>query len=210
MEQNPKLVPIPESTTYDSIRRIWNYTIGFLKVKVEDGVETDAILSGLGILVKTSEKYAILTAHHVVKEISKTEHIGLILSYKKENSRLNSKLIEFIDIARGSEESIGPDIALINLPVQIAKNLESRKSFYNLTRCKEMIMTAPPKDNLGIWFSQGFVDERTKTHENQRESAIVKSFCQFSAGGIVDSYEETDGYDYYHFPIDKEFEKFPR
>ena len=71
---------------------------------------------------------------------------------------------------------------------------------------KDELLINPPEENLGIWFAQGFVEELTKIDTDIRKPVTVKSFCQFSAAGGIDRYEEIDKFDYYNFPIDRELQ----
>lgn len=205
MDGKSKIVKVSEPTILESGRRIWDYTIGFLKLEAHEGYE-NAILLGSGVLVRVDDTYAILTAQHVVEVIPKNELVGLILSNKKETSKFDSNLVEFVEIARGHIDSIGPDIAVIILPLQVATDLEAKKSFYNLGIRKDDLLTNSVEENQGLWFAQGFVEERTKIDTDIRKPAIVKSFCQFSAAGGPEDYEETDEFDYYKFPIDTELQ----
>ena len=99
MDGKSKTVNISEPTIQDSIRRIWNYTIGFLKLESHDGYK-DANLRGSGVLVKANDAHAILTAQHVVKALPKKELIGLVLSNKKETPKLDPTLVKFVEIAK--------------------------------------------------------------------------------------------------------------
>lgn len=205
MDEKSKVVKVPEPTILDSGRRIWNYTIGFLKLEAHEGYE-NAILLGSGVLVRVDDAYAILTAQHVVEVIPKNELVGLILTNKKETPKLDTNHVEFLEIARGDIDSKGPDIALIVLPPQVAKSLEARKSFYNLTIRKDDLLANSIEEKQGLWFAQGFVEERTKIDTDIRKPATVKSFCIFSAAGGPEVYEVSNEFDYYKFPIDTELQ----
>jgi hypothetical protein len=202
MEKASKIVTIEEPLIIASARRAWNYTIGFLRLHSNETAE-DATLLGSGVLVKINGIRAILTAQHVVKVLPRQGKIGLALSNKKETSNIDASFLNIVEIERGNSDETGPDLAYIILAAHDANNIESKKSFYNLSLKKEQFSSAPPEEGAGIWFALGFVDEKTKIDENIRNPATVKSFCQFSSIGKIEAYETIGEYDYYNFPIDR-------
>lgn len=192
---------IPAAIVQEANKRISGYTVGLLRLHVVNNCE-EATLLGSGVLVRINNVYGIITAQHVNKHLPRKGRLGLILSDKKETTSIDVNGIEYIDIAKGSDDKKGPDLAVIHLSNEIASSIGAMKSFFNLAAHKDLMLNNTPKDNLGVWVSQGFIEELTQKTLNGRKPDIVKIFCQFGAAGGIEGYNFRDNYDYYRFPIE--------
>lgn len=171
------LMEIPRELIDAISRELSDYLVGIVKIKETRG-SADAILLGSGTLVRIDETYAILTAHHVADEID--GEVGLILASrfgpKLHSYTISSDFLSVASIATGSFATDGPDLAMLILPSQNAMQIRPIKSFYNLPRRSENILTAALNNDVGMWFLCGFADEFTTEGTPDRGYERVKVF----------------------------------
>jgi len=194
------MADIPKTLLDNCHGRIRNYTVGFVRVEQSKSGQ-DAILLGSGILVKTGNVCAILTADHVRRCLPTSGRLGLILSDKVEQTTIDISQIQYVSIARGDDESLGPDIGAVLLLDTTVSSLEARKTFYNLDLSKERMLKAPPDIRAGLWIVQGFVNEMTTDDLDPFSNERSKGFCMYGAFGGVEDYISNGDHDYYTFPI---------
>jgi hypothetical protein len=109
-----------------------HFTIGFGRLRVENGVEH--IMSvGSGTLVTVGSVDGILTAAHVIEALPKKGKVGIITSVD-ESSRLEAFKIEMdhaVPVVVGEQRSIelGPDLAFLRLPPESVGWLTAKNSF---------------------------------------------------------------------------------
>ena len=138
------LSDVPDALLLSCTKRIWEYTIGFVRVRLEGKTEV-ADLLGSGVLVRAGKSNAILTADHVLSVLPKSGRLGLILSDKEERTTIDVSGIEAFSIERGKLPELGPDIGAVLLSPPVASSLQARKSFYNLDLRKERMLSNPPR-----------------------------------------------------------------
>jgi hypothetical protein len=175
------------------------FGIGFLRV----GTARDAPhLLGSGILVTTCGQHAILTAHHVLEILPKTGRLGLVLESSLRQTTVDTAGLVYKEIARGTVDREGPDLGAVILPAPIAATLSSKKVFYNLDLRREKLLNNPPPRDFGVWFVNGFVDERTVTAPGVDGYSSVRGFFNLSAAGGPDEEASVVGeFDYYEMPV---------
>ena len=176
---------IPRNLMENVSKDILDFAIGFVKLREiksehENMSEEDAELGGSGTLIQIGKTSGILTAHHVLKNLPKTGEIRLIIatrfSPQLRRMTLQSEFLRRVEIARGPNDSEGPDLGLLILPPTDVGRLLVLKSFYNLSiRCKRMIAAPPPCDE-GLWFLCGFAGELTSDESPEQGYARVKAF----------------------------------
>ncbi|MCH7888586.1 MAG: hypothetical protein IIA00_04845 [Proteobacteria bacterium] len=198
-------VDIPFETKEETLKRISDYTVGFVKPTGLDG--HDATLGGSGTLVKIDECHAILTAAHVVKELRKREEIGLILSGSPRGQihkfTFHRELMREVQLPRKESlrASDPPDLSLVILPEAILGNITARKSFYNISKHRPHQLSAPPNYHLGYWAIIGFAEElsgeRPPSHGFQR----VREFNGKIVWGFANPLESDSEFDAWTFTI---------
>ncbi len=200
MPKESLISDIPKSILSRASQELWHYTIGFLRLGVT-GRQQTAELLGSGVLVTAKNQPAILTAHHVLKELPKSGRLGLVLSDKEEKTNIDVNGISYVEMDRGQVDADGPDIGFVRLSGAVASSIGAKKSFYNLDKHKEALLKNPPRDHVGFWDANGFIEQLTMVDTKTNPKQTVKAFCQFGAlGGVVD-YKERGKYDYCKFPI---------
>lgn len=179
------------------------YTIAFLRIEnAASGKQVD--LLGSGVLVSIGNTKAILTAHHVVQVLPRTGRLGLLLEKTREPHTIDSGGVAFLEIARGRRDSDGPDIAAVVLAPQIASAIAAKKSFYDIKSRRELLLYSPPELCDGVWFAQGFLEERTVVTPDPDGLGITKSFYNFSGVGGPENSFQINEHDYFEFPVSHE------
>jgi hypothetical protein len=136
----------------------------------------EAILIGSGTFVEFEGVFAILTAHHVAKEIDLASSVGLVLVEQEHRSEIRSQFLEIIEIARGADESKGPDLALIRLPPAKASEIRAFKQFFKLAQYREGMLERRPDPHQGVWFLCGIPDALTKDEASESGFGRVRSY----------------------------------
>jgi hypothetical protein len=147
-----------------------DFTVGFVKaiekVKLGSEKEIDAVLAGSGVLVTGHDRYAILTAEHVLKTLPESGPVGLILlsgaARKDHQFTLEMEHTQKITVGRGRYEEKGPDLGLIILPSNKVSDLKVWKTFYNLSKRKRRMLKQKPAHRLGPWIMCGLIGEMTQ------------------------------------------------
>jgi hypothetical protein len=171
---------IPRELNEKVGRRIIDYSVGL--ARLSDADDGHARLGGSGTLVKAGERHAILTAAHVVDYLWETTEFGVIIpradSGQRHRLTFQTKLLEKIVMSRerNSPENLPPDIALIILPSAQASDIAASKSFWDLSRDRDELLSDPPHWSLGFWVLSGFAGEWTAEHPPERGGYRLVTF----------------------------------
>ncbi|TAK06472.1 hypothetical protein EPO44_05370 [bacterium] len=191
---------VPERLIESVGHVLYDYSLGFVRIEdTPDG--EDAVLVGSGTLITLQNKYAVLTAHHVVKALPRKDRLGLILSSKLNATTVPVGGLHYLEIARGSVDSEGPDLGAVVLPSPIVGSLTAKKSFYNLDLRREQLLNRKPEINNGVWFVYGFVEEWTVEEKGVGGYERAKGFNALAGMGGVNSSYTVGNYDYFIFPV---------
>jgi hypothetical protein len=200
---NDEIIPLTEipATLFEhAIKDIANYSIGFAEVK-NGPRRQEVFLRGSGTLIAVGEKRAILTADHVVEKLPRDGRLGLILSPSRQQYTIDTRGLVFLRIARGTDDSKGPDLGAVILSPSIASSIGAIKTFYNLDIRRERMLSASPDRDLGAWAVHGFIDERTVEEPGDSGfNHIMRFYCLTGWGG-PDPAVSNGGYDYHTFPV---------
>lgn len=206
MEEFVQHDDIPDSLKYEIVRRLADYTVGFLHLEdTPDG--RDAELCGSGTLVVIGTSFAILTAHHVVQNLPKSGRLGILLSPTHEPHSIDCQGLHFLKIARGSVDSDGPDLGAVLLASSIAGSIAAKKVFYNLGQQRDRLLRNPPDSRDGLWFVQGFPEEKTVVQPGEiRGHGFVKRFYSFGVIGRPQTSFRNGDHDYFTIPVSSYFQ----
>ena len=202
MNNGIPITEMPSAIFEAAQRRMWDCTVGFVRVEKTRNVER-AILLGSGVLVRAGERRAILTADHVRNILSTTGRIGLVLSQSEETTNIDAGALAPNKLGRGTNDTEGPDLAVLHVAPLLAGALSSKKTFYNLSNRQDLLLGNAPDPHAGIWAANGFVEELTIPEASSTPEKTVTAFCQFAAFGGVENYQEREGHDYYDFPFEE-------
>ncbi len=194
------MTEIPDALFDEIVQDLAAYSIGFLRVE-NTPRGPDASLLGSGTLVAVGNIRAILTAHHVVRILPRIGRIGLILSSTAQQYTVDTQGLTFLEIDRGTDDSAGPDLGAIILSSSIAAAIGAKKAFYNLDLRRDTLLNSPPDRRDGVWFVNGFIDEKTVEEPGNAEYSRIKRFFNLSGAGSPDPSVQIGNYDYFSFPV---------
>jgi len=180
-----------------------DYTVGFVKVvempKKQNEPVYDAVLAGSGVLVASNGTRAILTADHVLKNLPKTETVGLVLLSIFDTTHhrylLDMQHVKQVTVCRGEDEASGPDLALLILPNTPLGALQTKKTFHNLDKRKAR-MVAEGSALAGPWAMCGLVGEMTQEITPLRGMEGAISFKGLCGPVVVNRHRHDSQFDY--------------
>ena len=145
--------------------------------------------------------YVILTAHHVIEHIErplKKKQLGLLFANKSRPHIIEPWEIELLKIARGTQDSVGPDLGAAVLRNQsFVTSIRANKVFHNLDKRREQLRNTPLAMTTGIWAAQGFVEKGIDTTADPNENLVEQvTFPCATVWGEPESEEKIDEYDY--------------
>ena len=116
--------------------------------------------------------------------------MGLLTSYRGNPHRykFETNHLSIHRIAKGQNDSDGPDIGLIVLPQEIIGRLKAEKSFFNIDRRRDRFNTGFIPIDRGFWFTLGFPGVFEFDIEPNRGFAEIKGYyglCGISGIGIA-------------------------
>ena len=176
-----------------------DYLVGFVLLK--GGGE--ARLGGSGTFVSIDNRHAILTADHVIQDLPSSSEIGLVFSSvsrpQLHSPKLNMDYAQKVTVARGSEPSKGPDLALLVLPDHDLATIKAIKSFYNLGIRRERMLREPPNNKDGQWLLSGMAAEWTTEEPPEKGVSRVFGFHGLTGVGFVGEELSVGDFDYKDF-----------
>ena len=199
------ILDFPDELSDSICESLSHFSVALLRVAIDQHIE-NSYLIGSGTLVLANGYLSILTAEHVVAELKGAEYLGLLTSYRGNPHRYTFERnhLSIHRIAKGQNDSDGPDIGLIVLPQENIGRLKAEKSFFNIDRRCDRFSTGFMPIDRGFWFTLGFPGVfESDIEPNHGFSAIkgYKGLCGIS--GIRKEYENRD-YDYLEMSIEYE------
>jgi hypothetical protein len=192
---------LPEAVRDAIWRNLTDYSVGFVRVEEDSGGQ-DAVLLGSGTLVAIGDTRAVLTAHHILTELPRAGRLGLILSQTPQHETIDTQGLKYCEIARGTVESEGPDLAAVVLAPQIANSIAAKKTFYNLDKRRDQLLQMPPDLSVGLWVVHGFVDERTRVDQGAAGGdPMIKGFYSLSGATAPEPPVSAGDHDYFVCPV---------
>ena len=182
---------------------IAQYTVGLSRI-VRVSNKEDFRLIGTGTLVTVGGLYCVLTADHVLAEIRSSDQLGLLTSFNGELRRhaFHFSHLGIHRIARGQDESLGPDIGLIVLPQTSIGSLHSEKVFFNIDKRIARFARGFLEKDRGFWFTTGIIGESEQVRGPARGFALVKGYLGLCGIAANPEEHEADGFDYVEMQIE--------
>ncbi len=201
MEEFVQPADIPDSLKDEAFRRLAHYSVAFLWLE-DTPHGWDAALRGSGTLVAIGKTFAILTAHHVIQKLPRSGRLGVFLSPTHEPHSIDVDGLQYLEIARGSDDSVGPDLGAVLLAPSIASSIAAKKTFYNLEQQRAKLLRNPPDLRDGLWFVHGFLDEKTVVQPDEVSGhGLVKRFYCYGGLGRPQTSFRTGDHDYFTIPV---------
>ena len=198
MEEFIKLGNLPQSLLDAIGKERTAFTVAFLRIK-DSPQCVDAQLLGSGTLVTAGQTQAILTAHHVVRELPRNGRLGILLEKASQPHSMDTSGLAFLEIARGEKDCTGPDLGAVILAPSIASAIGAKKLFYNLDSHRNLALKNPPGIHDGVWFVQGFLDERTVVTPDTDRQGKTTAFYNFTGFGGLEPAVQIGDFDYFDF-----------
>ncbi|MFH1321184.1 MAG: hypothetical protein ABII90_11095 [Bacteroidota bacterium] len=196
------ILDLPGSLVDTAFDHISRYSVALLRITTDKNIENMQLI-GSGTLVIINNFYSILTAEHVLAEIKPSDHLGLLTSFTGSPHRFkyDQNCLYIHKIAKGEDDSMGPDIGLIVLPQVDIGLLKAQKSFFNIDKRKERFSKSFLEKDRGFWFTCGFPGEWEIDLLTSSEFSSIKGYkALFGVSGISKEYEAS-GYDYLEMTI---------
>jgi len=194
---------LPKDLIRDISAKIHLYSTGLIKVTKDEKGKENAKLLGSGTLVQIEDTRGILTAQHVTQLISQDCSLGLTTHPDgiEHKNQIKSLHLNVVEIARPRKASEGPDLSFIGLPPVEANRIATTKVFYNLSKRRLALLSAPPDPNRGVWFIWGIPDEKTTNENSDRGFDSLRVFHVIcGAGGVNRTYSIID-HDYFEMNV---------
>lgn len=205
MDEDAEGIPIsrlPDEVLRKSAAILHSFSTGLVRLPDRPGGREEANMIGSGTFVVLDGTYGILTAHHVGQKIDLSSSIGLFLIEGEHKSVIRSQLLEVIEIARGSEESRGPDLSFVRLPLANAMEIRNYKQFFDLSLYRQGMLDDRPDPHSGVWYVCGIPDLLTEDEVSEGGFGRVKSY-QGICGATGPSNEFTEGqFDYMDLDVE--------
>lgn len=197
-----RVANLPDSVTDSVCDHIWQFTVGLTRI-IRDKRKEYPELIGTGTLIIVHGLHCILTADHVLTELPSTCSLGLLTSKLQRNVFERNEL-EIHRIARGLDDSKGPDIGLIILPQTRVGHLKAQKSFFNIDKRRGRFAAGFLNSCRGFWASCGVVAESGVDLNSDLGFKGIKGYLGlFGRSGISNEYKDA-GFDYLEMTIDYE------
>jgi hypothetical protein len=193
----PKTVAMPLIETV--LGDITDISVGFSKI-VPSQNPAEVQLAGSGTLVSAGGVRAILTAAHVVSNLPDSGDVGLIAPLRGGGYHapviIDMQHVQKILVAKGSDDSQGPDLGLLILSSADWSLLPTGKTFFNLSRRRDKMMNDPHPPLRGIWVICGMVGEWTNNPPKGRLSEHKKGFHGLCMPVVLTKERDQGDFDY--------------
>ena len=194
---------LPNEVIDRACDHISQYTVGLSRVILKNNKEEFRLI-GTGTLVTVGRLHCILTAEHVVVEIRHSDKLSLLTSFSGALQRhvFEYAHLEIHRVARGKNDSIGPDVGIIVLPQNHIGRLKAEKTFFNIDKRRERFSETVLDKERGFWFTTGVIGESEQTFEPTRSFSSIKGYLGLCGTAANPVESETDGYDYIEMHVD--------
>jgi len=198
-----KISDLPDELTDSICAHISHFSVALLRV-IRDASVDQMKLIGSGTLVIVNDYPAILTAEHVLAGLRGSDQLGLLSSFRGNLHRhtFSQNHICIHKIAKGDNDSRGPDIGLITLTEANIGHLKAGKSFFNIDKRRERFSKGLIESDLGVWFTCGFPGEFEVDLPPNHGFAAIKGYQGLCGRSGVSKEYYDSGYDYIEMSIE--------
>ena len=195
---------LPDELIEEIIAEIKPYVVSLVGVN-DFPPNEDLQLRGSGTLVKIEDKYGILTAQHVIPPLRKCKKLGLNLgSFIHSQPRLDTNLLEIVEVGTQTNDSFGPDLAVIMLPEYIAGMIKPKNPFWNISYNAKDVLSQNIDPEIGLCFVCGVIGEWTKISGPTGSFSKILN-CQCLCGYVgIEKYWNHGVFDYLKLSVNYE------
>lgn len=151
---------------------------------------------GSGTYVRLRDHFGILTAAHVIRNISDRKEFRLIFPAGEGSIKVSRDSVEFLATPPNCGQD-GPDIGFIRLSAHTASTIRSRFSFVNLEKQIRQFEIEKPGLGDGVWVDMGFPEELGWKHRDDARKVSTTQIYGMAGLGAVESAFERGEFDYY-------------
>jgi hypothetical protein len=191
---------LPQNLFAEMSNMIHTFSTSLIKVSVDRNGKENIALIGSGTFVTVGNINGILTADHVVKlldnPLGSPKSLGLAIQKYAHKYTIDREYLKIYRIARGNVDSEGPDLAFISIPPAKLGTIRAEKSFYNLQRNRDRMLSSPPEPNLGVWAICGAPDIETTDEKPTQAFIEVKKYHSFCFFGGISRIYDVEKFDY--------------
>jgi hypothetical protein len=175
---------------------IQHYTVGLIKRPERD----TSYHIGCGTLVSFQDHFGIITANHVVEELTGIFQLGLVISDKASTFHIDQSCLLINPLGKRTSEEFGPDLAFIELAKPDINTIKATFGFHNLdldlSFYKGWLV-----DDFG-WVVCGTPNIQTLEFKNEDGFSLVKALSNYCLFVNKPTEHHENGYDYLDFKID--------
>ncbi|GEM_PF-683484 len=195
---------LPEDLMVQILNTVARYSVGLIAINLKDYGE-EGIFIGSGTFIKIDKRFFILTAAHVIssKIFNGSQAIGLSFSPDVHNFRIDKQYLSICYEWNKQYQSKGPDLGLIELPLNHIGTIQAKKNFWNLQNQKDIVLGLPYANN-GVWAICGCAHEFTDFKTNERGYSKVMTFHHYLWFSGIESESVVDDYDYFETSVNYE------
>lgn len=202
-----RVADLPTSFVDSVCDHICQYTVGMGEINRDSNGDHSQLI-GTGTLVILNGLHCILTADHVVSDtaLRNADQLELLTSFSGKIQRytLDRHCLAIHTIARGRDDSEGPDIGLIVLPQTHIAHLKSEKVFFNIDKRRKRFTDAFIGKEMGVWFTCGILEETETDMEPTAGFGAVKGYQVLCGRSGVSKEYTQSGFDYLEMTVDYE------
>jgi hypothetical protein len=193
---------MPQALINEIAQSLQRSTVALIKIFVGDNGQNNATHIGSGTLISIGEIYGILTAQHVINELSNGCHLGLTIGREGQevNFSIPKTYLNIIDVGIPKEEEYGPDLSFVFIPPVHVSTIKATKYFFPILIDQERALKdSTPKE--GVWCICGSPEVMTLEETSEQFNKVL-SFCNYCGIGGIPNYFHKNGYDYCEIAVD--------
>jgi hypothetical protein len=175
---------------------VHNYTTAIVRYTAGTDKKEIAQLVGSGTFVVSGNTFAVLTAGHVVENLKKPFSLGLSVQESEHKYLIDSELLTPRVIARGKDDSAGPDLGIIILPDVAIGWIKASRSFYDLDAGLEYLRNGSCDADIYAAALCGVPDVLKRDQPSERGYTGVRLYTQLCLFGSVGNTYVVDDFDY--------------
>src|SRR6266571_5161976 len=146
----------PPLELLNSIReRLWIYTVSLFRLDRNPPAH-----SGTATCLAANGSFYLLTAGHVWKALQ-TSDFAVALEAERPLIPVEREVTDTRMASRSETSEWGPDLSLIRIPDQVAREIQEAKAFYNLGLVRPKPKPPPGCIGMSLWAVLGAPDEQS-------------------------------------------------
>jgi hypothetical protein len=196
--------PVEQKLIEEIGQRIAWYSTALMRVNANVVYPLKDVFIGCGTFVQIDDRYGILTAHHVVKELIPPFRLGLILKLEQaESFMIDSDHLTIYELAVSDEDDqeAGHDLAFIELYQPDVGTIKATKHFLNLSLERNTVLPTPLRLDQGAWFIWGAAAERNTIEPSEHGLKPIIGLHGLCGPGLAVNESQDSDFDYIQIQV---------